>query len=115
MMDLQDINRILKKVRERKSYVKYGYIGGKDDLNIVWVGDVSYKRNNKAIGGIFLFLANSSMTHAAPIFWKTKQIERVCHLSKDAEPLNLLKMVDDSVLAAHQLEHRVLAVVYYIH
>ena len=44
------------------------------------------------------------MTHAAPIFWKTKQIQRFCHSSKDAETLNLLKMVDGSVLAAQQLE-----------
>ena len=44
------------------------------------------------------------MTRAAPIFWTTKKIQRICHSSKDAETLNLLKMVDDSVLAAHQLE-----------
>ena len=44
------------------------------------------------------------MTHASPIFWKTKQIARVCHSSKDAETLNLLRMVDDSVLAASHLE-----------
>ena len=52
----------------------------------------------------FSFLSNSSMTRASPIFWKTKQISRVCHSSKDAETLNLLKMVDDSVLASRQLE-----------
>ena len=44
------------------------------------------------------------MTHTALIFWKTKQIQRVCHSRKDAETFNLLKMVDDSVLAARQLE-----------
>ena len=44
------------------------------------------------------------MIRAAPIFWKSKQIDRVCHSSKDAETLNLMKMVDDSVLAAQQLE-----------
>ena len=33
-----------------------------------------------------------------------KQISRVCHSSKDAETLNLLRMVDDSVLATRQLE-----------
>ena len=44
------------------------------------------------------------MTHASPIFWKTKQISRVCHSNKDAETLNLLKMVDDSILASRQLE-----------
>ena len=79
-------------------------IGVKEDLQLVRKRDASYKQDDKAIGRIFLFLANSSMTRAAPIFWKTKQIERVCHSSKDAETLYLLKMVDDSVLAAHQLE-----------
>ena len=87
--NLRDVNCILKKVRERESRVKYEYIR-----------DASFKQDDKAIGGIFLFLANLSMTHAAPIFWKTKQIDRVCHSSKDTETLNLLKMVDDSVLAA---------------
>ena len=76
----------------------------KEDLIIVGIGDASFKQDDKAIGGVFLFLANSSMSQAAPIFWKTKQIERVCHRSKDAEMLNLLKMVDDTVLAARQLE-----------
>ena len=102
--DLRDVNQILKRVRERESFIKYEYIDGKDHLIIVRIGDASYKQDDKAIGGVFLFLANSSMTRVAPIFWKTKQIQRVCHSSKDAETLNLLKMVDDSVLAAHQLE-----------
>ena len=51
-----------------------------------------------------MFLANSTLSRTLPIFWKSKQIDRVCHSSKDAEKLNLLKMVDDSVLAARQLE-----------
>ena len=102
--DLRDVNRILQRVRDRESHVNYEYIGNKDDLIIVGIGDTSYKQDDKAIGGIFLSLANSSMTHASPIFWKTKQMQRVCHSSKDAETLNLLKMVDDSVLAARQLE-----------
>ena len=82
----------------------YEWIGGKEDLILVGVGDSSFKQDDKAIGGIFLFLANPSMTRAASIFWKGKQIERVCHSSKDMETLNLLKMVDDSVLASRQLE-----------
>ena len=44
------------------------------------------------------------MTRASPIYWKVKQRDCVCHSSKDAETLNLLNMVDDSVYAAHQLE-----------
>ena len=49
-------------------------------------------------------MKNSSMTQAAPIFWKSKQIERVCHSSKDVETLNILRIVDGSVLVACQLE-----------
>ena len=75
-----------------------------DHLVIVGIGDASYKQDDKAIGGVLIFLANSSLTCALPIYWKSKQIERVCHSSKDAEMLNLLKMVDDAVLAARQLE-----------
>ena len=44
------------------------------------------------------------MTRASPIYWKAKQIERVCHSSKDAETLNLLTLAEDSVHAANQLE-----------
>ena len=44
------------------------------------------------------------MTRASLIYWKAKQIDRVCHSSKDAKTLNLLTMVEDSVYAASQLE-----------
>ena len=68
------------------------------------IGDTSLKIGDKAVGGVILFLTNSSMTRASPIYWKAKQIDRVCHSSKDAETLNLLTMVEDSVYAASQLE-----------
>ena len=38
------------------------------------------------------------------MYWKVKQIDRVCHSSKDAETLNLLTIVEDSVYAASQME-----------
>ena len=79
--DLRDVNRILTKVRECKSRVKYEHIGDKDDLMIVGIGDASLKTGDKAIGGVILFLTNSSMTRASPIYWKVKQIDRVCHSS----------------------------------
>ena len=44
------------------------------------------------------------MTRAAPIYWKAKQISRVFYNSKYAETLNLLRIVQDSVFAAQQLE-----------
>ena len=84
------------------------HLGDAYDLVIVRIGDTSFKQDNKAIGGIFLFLTNSSLSRAAPIFWKTKQIDRVCHSSKDAETLNILKMVDDSVSFSWSLLAKVL-------
>ena len=92
------------RVREKESKIKYGYHGDVDHLVIVGIGDASYKQDDKAIGGVLIFLANSSLTRALPIYWKSKQIEQVCQSIKDAEMLNLLKMVDDAVLAARQLE-----------
>ena len=71
---------------------------------VVGIGDASLKTGDKAVGGVILFLTNSSMTRASPIYWKAKQIDRVCHSSKDAETLNLLTMVEDSIYAAGQLE-----------
>ena len=49
-------------------------------------------------------MSNSEMTRASPIYWKSKQIERVWHSSKDAETLNMSRMVDDATFAARQLE-----------
>ena len=51
-----------------------------------------------------MFLSNSSMTKAAPIYWKSKTISRVCYSSKDAETINVSKMMDDAIFAARQLE-----------
>ena len=91
-------------MRERESKVKYEHIGDRDDLMIVGIGDASLKADEKPVGGVILFLTNSSMTRASPLYWKAKQIDRVCHSSKDAETLNLLTMVEDSAYAQDQLE-----------
>ena len=93
--DLRDINRILKRVHEKESKIRYGHLADKDDLVIIGLGDASYEQDDKAIGAVILLLANSSFTKASPIFSKSKQIGRVCHRSKDAETLNLIRMVDD--------------------
>ena len=51
-----------------------------------------------------MFLSNSNMTKAAPIYWKSKTISRVCYSSKDAETINISKMREDAIFAARQLE-----------
>ena len=102
--DLRYINRVLEKARERESCLRFSRIGRKEDLIVVGIGDASFKSDEKAVGGVMLFITNSRMTRASPIYWKSKQIERVCHSSKDAETLNMCKMVDDATYAARQLE-----------
>ena len=49
-------------------------------------------------------IANKSMTKASPVMWKAKQIERVCHSSKDAETLALSKILDETTYLARQIE-----------
>ena len=66
--DLRYVNRILKKVRERQSKIKFERIGDRDNLTIVGIGDASFKSDEKAVGGVLLFLTNSSMTRASPIY-----------------------------------------------
>ena len=44
------------------------------------------------------------MTRAAPIYWKSKNISRVCYNSKDAETINIAKIMEDAVYAARQVE-----------
>ena len=51
--------------------------------------DASYKSDEKSIGGMLIMIADDKMTKASPIMWKSKQIERVCYSSKDAETLSM--------------------------
>merc|ERR1712082_496400 len=51
-----------------------------------------------------MMIANKSMTKACPIMWKAKQIESVCHSSKDAETLALSKILDEITYLARQIE-----------
>ena len=71
---------------------------------ILGIWDASFKSDDKAVGGVLLFLTNKSMTRAALIYWKSKTISRVCYSSKDAETINISKMRDDAIYAARQVE-----------
>jgi hypothetical protein len=75
--------------------VAYGKVGEKEKLQLIGIVDASYKSDEKSVGGMILMLANEQMTKASPVMWKSKQIERVCHSSKDAETLALSKMLDE--------------------
>ena len=71
---------------------------------IIGIGDASFMSDDKAIGGVLLFLADENITRAIPIYWKSKTISRVCYSSKDAETINISKMMDEAIFAARQIE-----------
>ena len=52
--DLQDVNRIFKKVRERDSHLRFQKIGKREELIVMGIGDASFKTEAKAVGGVFL-------------------------------------------------------------
>ena len=66
--DLRDISRVLKKAKERSSKLKFSRIGLIEDLVILGNGNASFKSDDKVVSGILLFLSNSSMTRAVPIY-----------------------------------------------
>ena len=73
-------------------------------MQVVGIVDASYKPDDKSIGGMIIVLTNENMTKASPLMWKAKQIDRVCHSSKDAETLSMTKMIDELVYMATHVE-----------
>merc|ERR1712121_349128 len=102
--DLRNVNRLVDKVKNEENKVIYGKIGNRETLQVVGIVDESYKSDEKSIGGMLIVLANENMTRASPIMWKSKQIDRVCHLSKEAETLAMSKLIDELVYIARQVE-----------
>ena len=56
--------------------------------------DASYKSDEKSVGVRLLRIVDEQMTKASLVMWKSKQIDRVCHSSKDAETLVFSKILD---------------------
>ena len=85
--DLRNVNKIVEKVKKEESKGAFSKVGEKEKLQLIGIVDASYKSDEKSVGRMILMLANEQMTKASPVMWKSKQIERVCHSSKDAEIL----------------------------
>ena len=66
--------------------------------------DASFKPAEKGIAGMIIVLTNKDMTRASPLMWKAKQIDRVCHSSKDAETLAMTKIIDELVYMSRHVE-----------
>ena len=102
--DLRNVNKIVEKIKKEENKVVYSRVADKENMQIIGIVDASYKSDEKSIGGMLIVLANENMTRASPIMWKSKQIDRVCHSSKDAETLAMSKLIDELVYIARQVE-----------
>merc|ERR1712163_38431 len=102
--DLRNVNRLVKKVKNEENKVIYGKLGERETLQVVGIVDASIKNDDKFIGGMIIVLANEDMTKASPLMWKAKQIDRVCHSSKDAETLAMTKIIDELVYMSRHVE-----------
>merc|ERR1712177_55452 len=102
--DLRNVNRIVEKVKNEENKIIYRKIGDREALQVVGIVYASYKSDDKSIGGMMIILTNENMTKASPLMWKAKQIDRVCHSSKDAETLAMTKMSDELVYMARHVE-----------
>ena len=60
--DLHNVNKVLRKVKVKESEMYYGRVGEKEELQIVGIGDASFKQDAKAVGGIKLLLVNKDFT-----------------------------------------------------
>ena len=97
--DLRNVSRVVKKAKERLLKLIYSKKAEKNNLIVVGIGDASFKVDKKKVGGVILLLANMAKTRAVPIYWKSKFIARVCYSSKDAEFINLVRLMEDAVYA----------------
>ena len=101
--DLREINRVLKKVREKESRVLFTKIGKKDELSVMGVSDASYHHDDRSMAGELIMLGNQKTGKAAPIYWRSGVIRKVCVSPKAAETRLLLRLMDDGVHMAKQL------------
>ena len=93
--DLREINRVLKKVKEKESKVLFTKIGEKDELSVIGVSDASYHYDDKSVAGELIMLGNQKTGKAAPLYWRSGVIRKVCVSSKAAGTRLLLRLMDD--------------------
>ena len=68
--DLREINRVLKKVREKESRVLFTKIGEKNELCVMGVSDASYHQDDRSVAGEMIMLGNQRTGKAAQMYWR---------------------------------------------
>ena len=103
LKDLKRINHVVDWIRDRESTVTFSFIGKVEELEVMGIGDASFKMDSKSIGGNFIMLGNVKNNSAVALYWKSKSIPKVCHSAKAAETRNLITCKDDAQFFAHQV------------
>ena len=67
------------------------------------VSDASYHHDDRSVAGDMIILGNQKTGRAAPLYWRSGVIRKVCVLPKAAETRALLRLMDDGVHMAKQL------------
>ena len=89
--DLREINRVLKKVREKESRVLFTKIGEKNELYVMGKNNASYHQDERSVAGELMMLGNQRSGKAAPIYWRSGVIRKECVLPMAAETRTLLR------------------------
>merc|ERR1712030_150068 len=103
LKDLRDINRILMKVREKKSKVVFRKLGKKENLCLLSVTDASYHVTENAVAREIIMIGNKKTKNVSPIYWKSGIVRKVCLSPKAAETRAMIRIVDDSLCLARQI------------
>ena len=103
LKDLRNVNRILKKVSDKESRVVFRRIARREDLCMIGITDASYNQEGNSIAGEMILLGSKKTNVAAPIYWKSGMIRKICMSPKAAETRAMVKIVDDSVNMTKQV------------
>merc|ERR1712105_279907 len=103
LKDLRDVNRILQNVREKNNKIVFRKIGEKEEICVDGVSNASYHQDENAVSGEIILFRNKKTTAAAPLYWKSGVIRKVCLSPKAAETRSLMKVVDDTMCLARQI------------
>ena len=67
---MREVNRVLKKVKDKESKVSITKIGDKDELSVTWVSNASYHYDDKSVARKIVMLENKKTMETLPIYWK---------------------------------------------
>merc|ERR1711962_855828 len=85
LKDFRDINRIIDKIGEKESKVVFGRVARKEDMCVIGISDASYHQENPTVAGTIIMLGNVKTKKAAPVYWKSGIVNRVCTSPKASE------------------------------